>query len=139
MQEFKKRYNDAGGTGQFIVPASVNENPIKNFNYSLFQNYPNPFNPVTTIRFEIPKSERVELKIFDMLGREVATLFDKVAPAGIVDVDFNAGNLASGMYVYRIKAGDFIQTKKMILLNTCLSLQRIITFCFLRIEENVIG
>ncbi len=116
MQEFKKRYNDAGGTGEFIVPVGVENNPIKSFNYTLYQNYPNPFNPVTTIRFQVPVTEKVELKVYDMLGREVMTLFNKVAPAGIVDVDFNAGNLASGIYIYRIKAGDFIAAKKLMLL-----------------------
>jgi hypothetical protein len=116
MQEFKKRYNDAGGTGQFIVPVSVDDHSIKNFNYTLYQNFPNPFNPVTTIRFELPKSEKVELKIYDMLGREVKTLYNKVAPAGIVDVDFNAGNLASGLYIYRIQAGDFVASRKLLLL-----------------------
>jgi phosphatidylserine/phosphatidylglycerophosphate/cardiolipin synthase-like enzyme len=116
MQEFKKRYNDAGGTGEFIVPTSVDNKEIKKFNYTLFQNYPNPFNPVTTIRFELPKSEKVQLKIYDMLGREVKTLYDKVAAAGIVDLDFNAGNLASGIYFYRIIAGDFIAAKKLMLI-----------------------
>ncbi|HSD63196.1 MAG TPA: phospholipase D-like domain-containing protein, partial [Ignavibacteriaceae bacterium] len=116
MQEFKKRYNEAGGTGEFIVPVSVDNNEIKKFNFSLFQNYPNPFNPITTIRFELPESERVELIIYDILGRKVETLYNKVAPAGIVDVDFNAGNLASGIYIYRIKAGDFVTSKKLVLL-----------------------
>lgn len=116
MQEFKKRYNDAGGTGEFIVPVSVDNSEIKKFNFSLFQNYPNPFNPVTTIRFELPESERVELIIYDMLGREVEILYNKVAPTGIVDVDFNAGKLASGIYIYRIKAGDFVSSKKLVLL-----------------------
>jgi phosphatidylserine/phosphatidylglycerophosphate/cardiolipin synthase-like enzyme len=116
MQEFKKRYNEAGGTGEFIVPVSVGDKIIKEFTYTLFQNYPNPFNPVTTIRFQLPKPEKVELKIYDMLGREVKTLYDKTAPAGIVDVDFNAGSLASGIYIYRIKAGNFISAKKLILI-----------------------
>ena len=116
MQEFKKRYNEAGGTGEFIVPTSVKDNSIKEFNYSLYQNYPNPFNPVTTIRFQLPESEKVELKIYDMLGREVKTLYNKIAPAGIVDVDFNADNLASGVYIYRIKAGNYIASKKLMLI-----------------------
>ncbi len=116
MQEFKRRYNDAGGTGIFIVPTSVKDQSFNTINYTLYQNYPNPFNPVTTIRFQVPVAERVELKVYDMLGREVMTLFNSVAPAGVVDVDFNAGNLASGMYVYRIKAGDFIAAKKLVLI-----------------------
>lgn len=116
MQEFKKRYNEAGGTGTFIVPTAINEDTYPKRSYTLFQNYPNPFNPVTTIRFQVPLSERVELKIYDMLGREVKTLYNRIAPAGIVDVDFNAGDLASGIYIYRIKAGDFISAKKLVLL-----------------------
>ena len=64
----------------------------------------------------MPVTEKVELKVYDMLGREVMTLFDRVAPAGIVDVDFNAGNLASGIYIYRIKAGGLIAAKKLMLL-----------------------
>ncbi|HKB85417.1 MAG TPA: phospholipase D-like domain-containing protein, partial [Ignavibacteriaceae bacterium] len=116
MQEFKKRYNDAGGTGIFIIPTSVQDQNLNTINYTLYQNYPNPFNPITTIRFQVPVTEKVELKVYDMLGREVMTLFDRVAPAGVVDVDFNAGNLASGIYVYRIRAGDFISAKKLMLL-----------------------
>ncbi len=116
MQEFKQRYNDAGGTGIFIVPTSVKDQNLNTVNYTLYQNYPNPFNPVTTIRFQVPVTEKVELKVYDMLGREVMTLFDRVAPAGVVDVDFNAGNLASGIYIYRIKAGDFLAAKKLMLL-----------------------
>jgi len=64
----------------------------------------------------VPVTEKVVLKLYDILGREVMTLFDRVAAAGIVDVDFNAGNLASGIYVYRIRAGDFISAKKLMLL-----------------------
>ena len=84
--------------------------------FQLFQNYPNPFNPVTTIRFKLPKSEKVELKIYDMLGREIKTLYNKIAPAGVVDVDFDADNLPSGVYIYRIKASSFIAAKKLMLL-----------------------
>jgi hypothetical protein len=116
MQEFKKRYNEAGGTGAFIIPTSIDDNGIKEFSYQLHQNYPNPFNPVTTIRFEIPYSQNVELAIYDMLGREVKTLYDGVAPAGILVIDFNAQGFASGVYVYRLKTKDFIDSKKLILL-----------------------
>jgi subtilisin-like proprotein convertase family protein len=83
--------------------------------YSLSQNYPNPFNPVTKITYTLPKSGNVELKVYDILGREVATLVNEVKPAGIYDVNFNASNLASGIYFYRIKAGDFSSIKKMVL------------------------
>jgi hypothetical protein len=116
MQEFKKRYNEAGGTGQFIVPTSVEDNSIKEFNYTLYQNFPNPFNPVTTIRFELPYSEKVELSVYDVLGRKVANLYDGIANAGINVIDFNAQNFASGVYIYRLKADNYSTSKKLIIL-----------------------
>jgi hypothetical protein len=117
MQEFKKRYNEAGGTATFIVPVvSVEDAGITEFTYSLHQNYPNPFNPVTTIRFEVPVSQNVELAVFDMLGRQVKVLYNDMAPAGIVAVDFNAEGLSSGVYFYRLKTENFIESKKLLLL-----------------------
>lgn len=117
MQEFKKRYNEAGGTGTFIIPITdVEEYTITEMNYHLFQNYPNPFNPVTTIKFETPIAQNVKLSIYDVLGREVKVLYDSFAPAGIVTIDFIAENLASGMYVYQLKTEEFSISKKMVLL-----------------------
>jgi len=117
MQEFKKRYNEAGGTGTFIIPVvNVEDYGITEFNYQLYQNYPNPFNPMTTIRFEVPYSQHVEISVFDMLGREVKVLYNDVAPAGIVAIDFNADGLSSGVYFYRLKTQDFIASKKLLLL-----------------------
>ena len=90
-------------------------------NFSLSQNYPNPFNPSTTIKYSIPTAGAqnvvpVQLKIFDVLGKEVATLINEVKPAGNYSVSFKAENLASGIYMYTLKAGDFFDTKKMIYL-----------------------
>jgi len=84
--------------------------------FSISQNYPNPFNPTTTIAYSLPKNNFVALKIYDLLGREVATLVNEEKPAGNYEVDFNAANLSSGVYFYRISAGNFVETKKMILL-----------------------
>lgn len=84
--------------------------------FSLAQNYPNPFNPKTNIRFQLPKDSFVSLKIFDLLGTEVSTLINEEQSAGIHDIDFNASDLPSGIYFYRIQAGNFIDTKKLILL-----------------------
>jgi hypothetical protein len=84
--------------------------------YSLSQNYPNPFNPTTIIRFGLPHASRVSLKIYDVLGQEVATLVNEEKPAGVYDVRFNAAGLASGMYVYQLQAGDFVQTRRLLLL-----------------------
>lgn len=85
-------------------------------NFILMQNYPNPFNPTTTIDYSIPKESFVTIKVYDMLGREVATLINEEKNAGEYSVKFNGSILASGVYLYRMKAGNFIQTKKMILM-----------------------
>ncbi len=117
MQEFKKRYNEAGGTGTFIIPTTdLGDYDISKFDYKLYQNFPNPFNPVTTIRFEIPKQQKIKLSIFDILGKEVKILFDGDAPAGIMAIDFKADDLASGMYIYQLKTQDFSISNKMLLL-----------------------
>ncbi len=84
--------------------------------YVLDQNYPNPFNPATTIRYGIPNAAKVTLKIYNVLGQEVASLVDADQTAGTYNVRFDAGSLASGMYLYRITAGQFVQVKKMLLL-----------------------
>jgi hypothetical protein len=83
--------------------------------YSLMQNYPNPFNPATTIKFEVPKNGLVTLKVYDVLGAEVASLVNEEKSVGRYEVNFNASSLASGVYFYQLKAGSFIDTKKMIL------------------------
>jgi len=84
--------------------------------FDLAQNYPNPFNPSTTINFSVPKNTEVELKVFDALGAEVETLIRKNYKPGNYNVLWNAANYASGVYFYRIKAGDFVSTKKLVLL-----------------------
>ena len=84
--------------------------------YSLSQNYPNPFNPSTTIKFELPGASPVRLSVFDMLGREVSILVNEQRGAGVHEVTFDAGRLASGVYLYRLQAGNYIQTHKMVLL-----------------------
>ena len=84
--------------------------------YELDQNFPNPFNPSTTIRFSVPSSEFVSLIIYNSIGEKVAELVNQVLPAGIYNVNWNAENVSSGVYFYKIEAGSFINTKKMILL-----------------------
>jgi hypothetical protein len=83
--------------------------------YSLEQNYPNPFNPSTTIKYQLPKGGFVTLKIFDILGREVATLVNENKVAGRFTVEFNASKLPSGVYIYNLKTRDFTSCKKMML------------------------
>jgi len=94
---------------------SVSDHEVVN-NFSLEQNYPNPFNPSTVIRFQISKRDYVTLKVYDILGREVATLINAEKPAGDYNVGFNAQNLTSGVYVYRLQAGKFSDVKKLLLL-----------------------
>jgi hypothetical protein len=84
--------------------------------FSLDQNYPNPFNPTTTIKYQLPTQDYVTLKIFDVLGREVAILVNEVEEPGYKSVNFDAGKLPSGVYFYRIQAGTFVQTNKMLLM-----------------------
>ena len=82
----------------------------------LHQNYPNPFNPSTIIEFELPKSSIVRLSVYDMLGREVSVLLNERREAGVHEVRFDGSNLASGVYFYRLTAGDFLQTRRLLLL-----------------------
>ncbi len=91
-------------------------NSIMPDKYDLFQNYPNPFNPTTTIKYSIPSESLVKIKIYDILGREVTVLVNEEKSAGNYTIQFNGNNFASGVYLYRIQAGNFVDTKKMILM-----------------------
>jgi hypothetical protein len=98
-----------------LVGNSNNNNQIAK-EYKLSQNYPNPFNPTTKISFSLPKNSDVKLVVYDILGKEVTTLVNDHRTAGTHSVEFNASNLASGVYLYRIEAGDFRDVKKMMLI-----------------------
>jgi hypothetical protein len=98
------------------ITTDIEKNNTPPTNYFLFQNYPNPFNPSTIINYQIPKAGFVTLKVFDVLGREVAELVNERKSAGSHKVKFNAENLSSGIYYYTISTNDFKQTKKMLLL-----------------------
>jgi hypothetical protein len=96
---------------------SINRNNVSTpAEYALRQNYPNPFNPSTTINYSVPKSGLVTIKVYDIIGLDVATLVNEEKAPGTYSVNFNARKFASGIYFYRIQAGSFIDTKKMILL-----------------------
>jgi len=84
--------------------------------YELYQNYPNPFNPVTKIEYSIPRNEQVVLKVYNALGEEITTLVNERKSAGIYSVDFRSEGLSSGIYLYQITAGEFVDTKKMLLI-----------------------
>ncbi len=102
--------------GMFEYSNIVNVDITTPIEYSLEQNYPNPFNPSTTIKFSVPEATRVTLTVFNTLGEEIAVLVNQFMEAGTHQVNFNAVNLNSGMYFYRLEAGDFVQVKKMTLL-----------------------
>ena len=97
-------------------PTSVESDRQIPKEFCLYQNYPNPFNPNTKISWQSPVSGHQTLKVFDILGNEIATLVDEYKSAGNYEIRFDASGLSSGLYFYRLQAGSFIQTVKMILL-----------------------
>ena len=99
-----------------VTPMEVRENEYLPSGFRLQQNYPNPFNPVTRIKYEIPQLTNASLKAYDVLGNEIATLVNEEKPAGIYEVEFDAIGLPSGIYFYQLKVGNYIQTKKMMLI-----------------------
>jgi photosystem II stability/assembly factor-like uncharacterized protein len=98
------------------IPVGLEPDPIVVSSFKLEQNYPNPFNPSTTISWQLPVNAFVSLKVYDVLGNEVTTLVNEQKAAGSYQTDFDASNLSSGTYIYRLEAGNFVQTRKMILL-----------------------
>jgi hypothetical protein len=107
--------------GSFEYSKEVLVEIVTPLDFALYQNYPNPFNPSTKIKFSIPYvgtslMKFVQLKVYDILGNEVVTLVNEYKPAGSYEINFDARGLPSGVYFYQLKAGDFVSTKKMILL-----------------------
>ena len=99
-------------------PVSVEEESILQspITFNLYQNYPNPFNPTTSIQYQVSSNTQVSLKVYDVLGNEVETLVNEENPAGSYEVKFDAAQLSSGIYFYKLQAGSFVETKKMIYL-----------------------
>jgi len=124
VAEYKLRamdYNDNYSSYSSVVSITFGQfgkitSSSTNFKFNLNQNYPNPFNPSTTIEYSIQKSGNVSLKVYDMIGNEVANLVSENQEAGNYSLEFNADNLPSGIYVYRLISGNFTDTKKLILL-----------------------
>ncbi|HZW40025.1 MAG TPA: YCF48-related protein [Ignavibacteriaceae bacterium] len=112
---YRLKQIDFDGTASYSNEVEVNINNLPG-KFSLEQNYPNPFNPSTLIKYAVPVQEQVIVKIFDVLGNEVTTLVNEVKPAGKYEVSWDAANYSSGMYLYQIKAGNYTDTKKMLLM-----------------------
>ncbi|MEE4310769.1 MAG: T9SS type A sorting domain-containing protein [candidate division KSB1 bacterium] len=103
--------------GSLLIPTSVeDQSPEVPTEFALFQNYPNPFNPMTSIRYDIPKQANVTLKVYDMNGREVAELVNAKHDIGTHEIVWHADGIASGVYIYKISAGDFVSVRKLILM-----------------------
>ncbi|MBN2028779.1 T9SS type A sorting domain-containing protein [bacterium] len=115
---WRASYAIHGSPGKDDLPSSSVETSSLAFtgDFTLYQNYPNPFNPVTTIPFEVGEKTRVTLKLFDLLGREIMTLADAQFEPGHHTIQFKAGSLSSGMYIYQIKMGNAVATRKMVIL-----------------------
>jgi predicted ribosomally synthesized peptide with SipW-like signal peptide len=103
------------GTFTSLTDVEDSQTNIPN-TFGLNQNYPNPFNPSTTIRYALPKRSAVQLKIFNILGQQVALLQNGEQEAGYHEVRFDGRNLSSGVYFYRIQAGSFVETKKLLMI-----------------------
>jgi hypothetical protein len=101
--------------GERITDVS-DENETFPTEYSLYQNYPNPFNPSTKIKYSVPQTSQVQIKVFDVLGNEIATIVKEEKPIGNYEVEFDARELSSGIYFYQLNAGNFVETKKMLLI-----------------------
>lgn len=111
-----------GPNTKIVVTSTEQSTTVINANYAgpqqfaLRQNYPNPFYPATTINYQLPRPEHVVLKVFDSLGKEIATLVDRTETSGNKFARFDAGNLPSGVYFYQLRAGSWVETKKLVLL-----------------------
>jgi hypothetical protein len=106
-------------TGATVVPTSIRDNESAEhlpWTFKLHQNYPNPFNPSTSVRYDIPVAGHVRLDVFNMLGQHVTTLVDAAQQAGHHVVSFDAGDLASGAYIYTIQVGGYRHTRRMVLI-----------------------
>ena len=111
-------HQSMGMTGTIIVqnPSAVNDDEVVANHFELDQNYPNPFNPSTRINYTVPTSSFINLKVYDILGNEVAVLVNEEKPAGNYEINFDASRLTGGVYFYQLTSNSFVDTKKMILL-----------------------
>ena len=113
--KYSYRLKQIDNDGQFEYSKAIEVDFGVPKKFELSQNYPNPFNPTTTIRFNLPEAGNVKLTLFNILGQELQTLVNEFKESGVHTINFNASELNSGMYIYKIEAGTFVQTRKMTL------------------------
>jgi len=111
---YRLKQIDFDGTFEYSNAAEVEFSAPSDF--ILNQNYPNPFNPTTVISFQLPLNSQVSLRVYDLLGNEIAELVNEFKPAGLHKIEFNSEGLSSGIYFYKITAGEFLQIRKMSLI-----------------------
>jgi hypothetical protein len=104
------------GVVTVIDPVGVSDQNLVVSKFELEQNYPNPFNPSTVIRYQTAEKSNVTLTVYNSIGREISTLLNEVKPKGTFTIEFDGSNLPSGIYYFRLQAGTFTDTKKMVLL-----------------------
>jgi hypothetical protein len=114
VYKYRLKQIDYDGSFRIYDPVEVDFGIVKE--YSLEQNYPNPFNPETVIKYSIPNNGRVVIKIFNVLGKEIKTLVNEIKEAGSYEITFNAEDLSSGVYFYKLESGEYLKIRKMILL-----------------------
>ena len=107
---------DAVKIGMVDESLAADDNDTSPKEYQLSQNYPNPFNPLTVINYQVPKEGMVTIKIYNVLGKEIATLVNEYKKSGRYHTEFNGSGIASGVYIYRIQAGEYTASRKMVLL-----------------------
>jgi hypothetical protein len=122
----KDTINVSSSEGDFLITffilgkgtiTAIEQNSIETPNqYELYQNFPNPFNPSTKIRYSVPQSSTIVIKVFDILGNEIETLVDEEKFIGTYELTWNAERLPSGIYFYKLQSGSFVETKKMVLM-----------------------
>ena len=114
--KYSYRLKQIDNDGQFEYSKTIEVDFGVPTKFELSQNYPNPFNPSTIIKFSLPEASNVKLTIFNILGQEVKTLVNEFKEVGVHNINFNSDGIDSGVYIYRIEAGSFTQTRKMTLI-----------------------
>ena len=114
-KKFKYRLKQTDTDGKYEYSDEI-EVEIIPTGYTLYQNYPNPFNPKTTIRYQLPRESEISIKVYDILGAEVLKLLNEKKKPGIFEIECDAQSLSSGIYFYRLQAGSYVETKKMVLM-----------------------